>query len=950
MLAPNTTSLSTQASRLVRQLISDNGDVGFMSCAIYDTAWVSMVSKPTANGPQWLFPECFEYILQSQQPDGGWETYASDIDGILNTAASLLALKTHAEYPIPEGHAPASDLERRIDLASTALSHQLQSWDVPNTVHVGFEIILPTILRLLEKKGLRFEFVGWADLDALNALKLFKFKPQYLYSSQKFTALHSLESFIDIVDFDKVSHHKESGAFMASPSSTAAYLMHASSWDNECEEYLRTVVQNGSGQGNGGVPSAYPSTYFEITWVLTTLLHNGFMKEDLGIENTNTLYEKLHLALLKGNGIIGFAPSLQADADDTAKALISVSMLGDPVPATGLLSEFEGKTHFRTYQGERDPSFTANCNALLALLSQPDLPALAPQIEKATTFLCDTWWEADGHIGDKWNLSPHYPSMLMAEAFGSLLEAWGKGSLDAIPSELIRDKVSITLYQALLRALQTQNEDGSWGPSHRCEETAYAVLTIANACGLPFLDSLWPEIDEAVDCGRNFLQGTVNEKPEYIWVEKVTYSSLILSDCYVLAALKVDHQRSQSSDTLSQLFYIPEKKISEFVRFYSMIPLFAKMPRWKLRAALIEGYLFLPQLSEKRLEIFPRTEMEEDKYFEYIPFTWTACNNRDNTFVCNKTLKEMMIISFLNYQADEFMEAVVGRYYSGKDASVVACIGEIFDNVDSSSNEGSDSDGNTAKPVKPVKKTPTIEQLSNDKAASKKVSDNVAGVLDSFIQWSMNHPSVREASTIDALRVKDELETFLIAHMEQTEDSENFAAQAKHNREIFTSPRSSFYRWVNSTSSNHTSCPYSFAFYQTLLASEHNQPDCFQTPEEKYIAEGMGHHLAVMCRMYNDYGSIARDRDEENLNSVNFPEFASAGSDKSSKSDEARRKALFTVAEYERANMEFGLSKLRELAGEDKRKTRVIEKIQMFCNVTDLYGQIYVARDIASRM
>lgn len=77
-------------------------------------------------------------------------------------------------------------------------------------------------------------------------------------------------------------------------------------------------------------------------------------------------------------------------------------MLGDPVPATGLLFEFEGKTHFRTYQGERDPSFTANCNALLALLSQPDLPALAPQIEKAMTFLCDTWWEADGHIGDKW--------------------------------------------------------------------------------------------------------------------------------------------------------------------------------------------------------------------------------------------------------------------------------------------------------------------------------------------------------------------------------------------------------------------------------------------------------------------------------------------------------------------------------------------------------------------
>ena len=29
-----------------------------------------------------------------------------------------------------------------------------------------------------------------------------------------------------------------------------------------------------------------------------------------------------------------------------------------------------------------------------------------------------------------------------------------------------------------------------------------------------------------------------------------------------------------------------------------------------------------------------------------------------------------------------------------------------------------------------------------------------------------------------------------------------------------------------------------------------------------------------MCRMYNDYGSVARNRAEGNLNSVDFPEFA----------------------------------------------------------------------------
>lgn len=93
--------------------------------------------------------------------------------------------------------------------------------------------------------------------------------------------------------------------------------------------------------------------------------------------------------------------------------------------------------------------------------------------------------------------------------------------------------------------------------------------------------------------------------------------------------------------------------------------------------------------------------------------------------------------------------------------------------------------------------------------------------------------------------------------------------------------------------------------------------------------------------MYNDYGSIARDRGERNVNSVNFPEFAGGAK-------EGRQKALFALAEYERVNMQRGLARLGDLTGQDKRQ--LMERVRMFCNVTDLYGQIYVARDIASRM
>ncbi|KAI9847155.1 MAG: hypothetical protein M1837_003017 [Sclerophora amabilis] len=982
---------SAEASKLVSRLFSSNGEIGFMSCAVYDTAWVSMIAKGSKDRMRWLFPQCFEYVLDSQQEDGGWEAYASEIDGILNTAASLLALKSHAERPFQLTSPPTAELERRIDLATSSLSNQLQSWDVTSTVHVGFEILVPSLLRLLESKGLKFEFPGRPALMDLNQIKLSKFKPAYLYATQKSTALHSLEAFVGMIDYDKVAHHKDFGALMASPSSTAAYLMYSSSWDDESEDYLHRVLQKGAGQGSGGIPSAFPSTYFETTWVLSTLLDNGFNINDIGEKQAKRVASFLGDALNRQGGLIGFAPSVEADADDTSKALLSLSKLGQPVSPVHLLNEFESDSHFRTYRGERNSSFTANCNVLLALLSQPNPSLFSSQIEKATSFLCDTWWESDGCIGDKWNLSRYYPGMLMAEAFSSLLKAWDRGSLPSLPDHIIRDRVLISLYQDLIRTLQTQNADGSWGSRQSREETAYAILTISKACTLPFLDSLRPAIDSSIQNGRQFLEMSPKDKSDYLWVEKVTYGSAVLCESYVLAALETSYENLELSDKLSSLVDLPEASIAKFVKFYSNIPLFSSTASWKLRAALIEGYLFTPQIRKLRLDVFPRTGMEEDKYFEYIPFTWTACNNRNNTFLSTQSLKDMMIISFLNYQADEYMEAVVGRHFSGKTSSVVSMIDDIFFEIETKGNKRPQSPGLPAASLDEHTTLRNAHAASNGKSQRLDGQTNavgngnpitngsstsngttnghlmtdayededqpslkdVADVLSSFIRFVMHHPSVLAATPLDHARVKTELRTFLLAHMQQSEDNDRFSTQGLEDSSnlVFHRPRTSFYRWVHSTSANHTSCPYSFAFYQCLLGGveDTSSPrESFPSTEEKYISEAMCRHLAVMCRMYNDYGSVARDRDEKNLNSINFPDFGPSLED--TKSDDAQRRKLMMLAEYERENMGNAFAKLQGLASGSKTQQRVLEKVQMFCDVTDLYGQIYVARDIASRM
>lgn len=266
-IAALTMELSTRAQALVASLAKANGDVGYMSCAVYDTAWVAMVAKPTPSGEQWLFPQCFQYILSTQQADGAWPTYAADVDGILNTTASLLAIKKHLDTPLQITNVSGEELSERLTKGQAALQILLDGWDVDATTHVGFEFLVPTMLQLLADEGMAFDFPGREALMVQNRTKLAKFKVEYLYSKHKTTAIHSLEAFLPTLDYNKVRHHKDFGAMMASPSSTAAYLMKSTPWDNEAEAYLHDVLRLGAGQGSGGIPSAFPSTYFEVTWV-----------------------------------------------------------------------------------------------------------------------------------------------------------------------------------------------------------------------------------------------------------------------------------------------------------------------------------------------------------------------------------------------------------------------------------------------------------------------------------------------------------------------------------------------------------------------------------------------------------------------------------------------------------------------------------------------------------
>ncbi|KAG8631511.1 hypothetical protein KVT40_000651 [Elsinoe batatas] len=434
------------------------------SCQTYDTAWVAMVVKRSESGEEiWAFPQSFKYILEAQTSRGGWDNpKASKTVGILDTAAALLALYRHWARPLQILEVSRVELEDRIAKARTSLVSQLQQWDdLVESNHIGAELILPSLLdqlRQIDPSLHSTRFNAEKDLIRMNEEKLRHFDVSSLYSSRPSSALHSLEAFLGKLDFDRVGHHLYHGSMMASPSSTAAYLIGASKYEPTAEAYLSHILERTAKGSPGGIPGTFPITNFECSWITATLLRDCFAYEDLAGPSLDCLIQTLEESFQAGKGVIGFAPRT-ADVDDTAKGLLALMSMrrpcyADPRP---MINVFEREDHFTTFGSERDPSFTSNCHVLLSLLAQEsNLHLYRAQIHKATKFLCDFLFYRDGSVKDKWHMTSSYPSMLLVEAFSELLRLQEDQKLEQLLTSDEQHRVYIVLFQTCLRTLLAQ--------------------------------------------------------------------------------------------------------------------------------------------------------------------------------------------------------------------------------------------------------------------------------------------------------------------------------------------------------------------------------------------------------------------------------------------------------------------------------------------------------------
>jgi geranylgeranyl pyrophosphate synthase len=105
---------------------------------------------------------------------------------------------------------------------------------------------------------------------------------------------------------------------------------------------------------------------------------------------------------------------------------------------------------------------------------------------------------------------------------------------------LINNDLAILLLKIASLVVDGQKPNGSWGERAPKEETAYAVLILTYVMSYHGTNPLLRQKAEtAISGGRLILlERTAESASGWLWIEKVTYKSEVLSKAYVLAALK----------------------------------------------------------------------------------------------------------------------------------------------------------------------------------------------------------------------------------------------------------------------------------------------------------------------------------------------------------------------------------------------------------------------------
>ena len=569
-----------------------------------------------------------------------------------------------------------------------------------------------------------------------------------------------------------------------------------------------------------------------------------------------------------------------------------------------------------------------------------------------------------------------------------LLRLWDDAHLELLNRSLIQDRICRVLIQILNQTMMSQNANGTWDSGSSPEITSYSILTLIALKDLPHAKLLEFQIQSAIQSGRQalLLAETRWDEPQYIWVGKVLYGSKILAESYCLAAMHAPVLIHTWNDKVGKIVGMHTKSIVRLSEFFNGLEQYSSEPSWKIVASVVEGFSYLSQLKSTRSEIFPHRESAKDVYLNYIPCSWTVVNNCTGLFVNATLLWEMMVVSMLGFLVDECMESTVAQLSDGDLMSLEQIIHTHCGKAETERHGTETSPqpkGNTTCLSDGCRRTQfsmppegmnseSISGGNKHSQPSKTLQLQDLGSLEkaenfiiSYIDAMLDRARVQRVSTSQQSLLRATLQDCLLSHIQQIKDNARFLHQETYSPTItkpFLTPRTKHYAWAHTTAASHTSVPISFIIHICNIgALSARGSDCFHTGYQKYMLEDLCSHLAVMTRLSNDYGSIARDRAEPNLNSVNFPEFHPQGNgveagtetDTLAAKEAELKSQLLDLVQYERMcarGASRALFQSMRASDEGKRETRVMDAIRLFVGVAEFYADMYVARDLSNRV
>lgn len=410
----------------------------------YDTAWIARLA-PHFKG--YGFNQSLTWLRRNQHSDGSWGgRFLHYHDRFVCTLMSIITLREVGDDFL--------DAER-IRQGESFLWREMGRlrFDADDTV--GFPVLIVSLVDEAHRMGLDVPTNVSRHVEIIEKkLNLLGSNP----ATWRFTTMSfSLEAARAYFPDELASKGKDfilgNGSVGASPSATAAYLLHSQAEDTAALGYLSWLVER---QRDGGAPNIIPFEVFEIGWSLNQLrMANAITPNQPPVRR---LLDKLWglWSNEKGIGLSEYFPL--ADLDDTAVVFSLLHWGGYPVDAN-VFSSYEAEDCFRCYPGEANPSLSVNIRTLAALQMVRGDAKVEAWVDKICFMLRRNDWN-DSLWFDKWHISPYY---MPPVAVTSL-----KGVIDDL------------LIPRVTWILKTQHLDGGWGYYHEStvEETAYALQTL----------------------------------------------------------------------------------------------------------------------------------------------------------------------------------------------------------------------------------------------------------------------------------------------------------------------------------------------------------------------------------------------------------------------------------------------------------------------------------------